>query len=487
MPLPPPKSICTDTDSILNEKRQIPVYTTNIYRKSYKIISTCPDDQSSLRHPHCRHPKNLEDYIVVSDNQFEVNFINRHCAACNGVSNVTKWHLHAECPEIMTTEFNSFKERNNYILRKCHLNIEPPHRKIAELTRCYKNDNVYVSTCPSYQQSEHQFNGYDMKKLEKACRKRRVSQNTIFKDPMTGEVYSNVYCFLCNNPDQIEIPWMCQVEDMSSSDDVTFSAMIGEFSNGGVRNGPCEDTEVQDKFTGTCRHLRCPMSTIPVRGQCVSTVEYSNGFTLYVLFKIEFLEGNASFSHVIRRSVERYIEELHKTSNTACGLCEMQFFQFESTLLYRLPLYTTKSCSVFALIDFVRSLVLKNANNLPRVCKGENGTTRFVLRLYQNKMPRVDIYHSTSEIGKRCILKPLQIDNVLLQDCPHFRMAVDDLFRLNPEMSALETYLNPHGFISVCTDAYFQMFGLSSAADNVELMLRQAIELVFMTLVFTLL
>jgi hypothetical protein len=88
-----------------------------------------------------------------------------------------------------------------------------------------------------------------MKKLEKACRKRRVSQNTIFKDPMTGKVYSNVYCFLCNNPDQIEIPWMCQVEDMSSSDDVTFSAMIGEFSNGGVRNGPCEDTEVQDKFT----------------------------------------------------------------------------------------------------------------------------------------------------------------------------------------------------------------------------------------------
>jgi hypothetical protein len=219
----------------------------------------------------------------------------------------------------------------------------------------------------------------------------------------------------------------------------------------------------------------------------VSTVEYANGFTLYVLFKIEFLEGNASFSHVIRRIAERYIEELHKTSNTACGLCEMQFFQYETTLLYRLPLYTTQSCSVSALIDFVRSLVLKNANGLPHVCKGDNGTTKFVLRLYQYKMPRVDIYHSTSEIGKRCILKPVQIDNVLLQDCPHFRMAVDDLYRLNPEMSALETYLNPHGFISVCTDAYFQMFRLSSAAVNVVPMLRQATEFLFITFVYTLL
>lgn len=163
--------------------------------------------------------------------------------------------------------------------------------------------------------------------------------------------------------------------------------------------------------------------------------------------------------------IENYISNLHKDSLTECGLCEMQYFQFQSTLLYRVPLYTTEKCPVSTLIEDIRSLVITNADTPPLVCDGENGDLVFImLKLYQKQMPRADIYHGTSYVGEKCKLRPTEIDRSLWQVCPRFHLIVDDLFKLSSYSSAIETYLNPKAYVSICVDTYFKLSGQSAAA-----------------------
>ena len=141
-------------------------------------------------------------------------------------------------------EFESFRERDYYILMKCPLGADPPDRKVEDLALC--SNTLYIDDCYTGNVHSH----YDTKKIEKACKKSSIYLNSYYQDPVSLIKYANVYCYLCNNPNQAETPSMCPTKGARSSNYLYFSAVISEGADDSVEgNGQCKAYEVPDRIT----------------------------------------------------------------------------------------------------------------------------------------------------------------------------------------------------------------------------------------------
>lgn len=236
---------CTNLEIMLNYPRQIYTHSNDA---SYRVIDSCPDVDMSNKFPFCENPAKLEDYVIVSNVENEKIYKNRQCAMCHGVHDVIEWELVQTFDNLMKMAFQSVEDRDAYVLKMSALKARPPNREIVEMAGCYY-DYMVIRSCA---QSNNIHSAYDIIELKKACYENRPNQNTIFKDSSTKRttLYTNIYCYLCNNPNQTEVPTLHETPENDLDMTIPFSSVIKKFNRDEqMGNGVCNQAQVWDNFT----------------------------------------------------------------------------------------------------------------------------------------------------------------------------------------------------------------------------------------------
>lgn len=235
---------CVDIDILLNRDRNLnfrPYY--NLW---FHVIDSCPSKDIDDAFPTCRKPAELIDYVLVSDRDEEKVFKNRQCAICHGEEDFVVWNVYTSCPEIVSKTFETIDEKNEFLLSECAFLSLPPNDSILEKTRCYADKDV-IDTC---------FNRNVSDELKEGCETELPFHNAMFFAGNTGEhtlVYSNIYCYLCNNPEEDKINDLCQraqlTEERVSNVLVSFSALLNiNVEETKSEYLPCRSQDIWDPF-----------------------------------------------------------------------------------------------------------------------------------------------------------------------------------------------------------------------------------------------
>jgi hypothetical protein len=193
---------------MLNSVRNISFGTGD--KRMYRFVDYCPDKNTSELFPACEYPVKLQDFVIVSDKANQKVFKNRHCAMCHGVADFNEWELTTWCEEVAVTNFQTFQERDNYILQNCMLNSFPPNKLIHELATCFYITETIQDCHGSKLWPEYG----DF--LKTACHKENPSQNTVYFDTWKKRAYKNVFCYLCSQSEYAVSTDICTSREYKS-------------------------------------------------------------------------------------------------------------------------------------------------------------------------------------------------------------------------------------------------------------------------------
>ena len=171
-------------NTIFNEK----------HKPRYFVIKDCPDtlDATAIK---CRGElkSSLDDIIWVTDKHTNTIFNNKYCAICHGVEDYSPWDIETNCLEVIDGQ-HSLSSVVTQIIDKCSLTVVPP-----------KNENHINNICLMPEISQCNMTGeweiYNQS-LEQACNSFKQIYVHESKDRSRKVVYGNVFCFLCNSPNE---------------------------------------------------------------------------------------------------------------------------------------------------------------------------------------------------------------------------------------------------------------------------------------------
>lgn len=122
-----PKPIsCLSIVRYLNHNRNLAHVPSAIFKtqvpESFRIVNRCPAGYNDVHVSQlCENPKELDDYLIVSDVTGDILFGNKHCAICHGARESVRWELFAyDCDSLFQrrVNFTSFEDRDNFVMKK---------------------------------------------------------------------------------------------------------------------------------------------------------------------------------------------------------------------------------------------------------------------------------------------------------------------------------------------------------------------------------
>lgn len=164
----------------------------------YRVIGACPKEQNFSLVQSCIFPQKLEDFIPVSGRTTGRVYGNRHCAMCNGETEVDLWTLYVvECNEYQPKTFKTFQESDEYILENCMLNAIPPRFDTASRLNCGHTTNLYISSC----NQTGMWEDYSRQLVNDCIGTSNRGSSVMYWVGSKMMIFANVFCFLCNMPD----------------------------------------------------------------------------------------------------------------------------------------------------------------------------------------------------------------------------------------------------------------------------------------------
>ena len=223
----------------------------------YRVEDRCPPGEKNITLiQKCSRPINgsLEDFVWVSDKVSGKIYQNRHCAYCNGVTELTNWLLRIFCSRIMTLETSTILDA--LLSSSCGTHNEVP--KIEEV-------RAEAFACHITTTNECNMTGlwktYDAA-IAKAC---KASYWPYFHESTTPGLvtsFRNVFCFLCNSmtvslPSDLKV---CKLRSYSGGRSEwisSFSALldIDDYLNLNRKTqywNRCDINEVWDDYMVSC-------------------------------------------------------------------------------------------------------------------------------------------------------------------------------------------------------------------------------------------
>ena len=234
---------CITANENLNNKRGMS--TAVPMSGPYRIVDTCPSDTNSTIAKRCTVKRALTDYMFVTSMHIYTVYANRHCALCNGKTDFLPWKLFSKyCPGLFSMTFQTFQERDDYIIDNCTLDAVPPADIPKQTFSCHQRR---IDTC----NMTGKWDKYDPF-IEHACLD--ASNSDIYEntDSLLPKLFSNVFCFMCNLQSKDAIPGMCNIAMLNGifnkapQSYVTFLELTGMSPDS---LNTCKTYEIQNPFT----------------------------------------------------------------------------------------------------------------------------------------------------------------------------------------------------------------------------------------------
>lgn len=210
--------------------------------KRYFIIDSCLDNINSETAKRCSGSTNnnatLEDLVWVSDRDSGRIFKNIYCAKCHGVTNVIQWQVFTTCFDILLANISTVLST---VLSDICSFIVDVTEKIAAATEKYR------CFLPKYTRCNETglWDKYDAN-LKQLCL--GFSATYIHPTILGGDLYKNVFCYVCNQRHPAIIQKLCRLTDNKSVAS-QFSALLDykRYTQPTIAVHECGIAEIMDK------------------------------------------------------------------------------------------------------------------------------------------------------------------------------------------------------------------------------------------------
>ena len=223
----------------------------------YRIVEHCPDiTENTTLDELCQNPAILADMAIVSGKVSGTVYGNKHCAECNGETDVAVWSMTIHyCPSFKYIMFRSFEERDNYVGNNCCLDAIQPDSFVL-LTRqkmeCYEDMPQQSRVC----NLTGLWDSYD-EQIEIACQNSSDLNHTISVVQTISKllyVFPSIYCYLCNVPNGQTSSGVCSIDDVSTVADsgIHPKSILNVKLNqrpGNSTSSKCQSFEIIDPYT----------------------------------------------------------------------------------------------------------------------------------------------------------------------------------------------------------------------------------------------
>ncbi|XP_072166366.1 uncharacterized protein [Diadema setosum] len=279
---------------------------------SYNFVTRCPEDWPpfSEERTKCELLPDVNDTLTIVPVSLggAVTFKNVYCALCHGVSppDLTGWKVNIHCgTDVQEDETNVIMER--YRRGMCTLRFDDDSVRCdtcSALRHCFASE---IRTCPTH---------YEGLVVKEGCERFRAPFADYRKQETYENIYRNMYCFECNNPNHTS----SGVETCISPTVITRAPIAGfpltilvNFqdrnivrvnNDGGVvqdENELCGKGQVFDVFNGVCRTISCSPGYQLLKGQCAMEVNCDTAkFSFEISYRVQNLTQCDSIVHVER-------------------------------------------------------------------------------------------------------------------------------------------------------------------------------------------
>ena len=189
---------------------------------------------------------------------------NKYCAECNYISlnEVTFIKLDANCPvrDINRIQRNATKkELLEYVYQMCSLTYQLPDTTPLHVVTgniCHDNEKV-IDYCKYGSQREK----------ESLCEAYSSPVNATLSNNKSA-VYKNIHCAECQGLSVIKTS--CPISDSRFSPDVSMKMLLDITSGVSEISNGCDDDQVYDEISKTCREVICPPMFQRVKNGCKS-------------------------------------------------------------------------------------------------------------------------------------------------------------------------------------------------------------------------
>ncbi|KAL4224919.1 hypothetical protein ACF0H5_015615 [Mactra antiquata] len=433
---------CVSLDEYYNAPRAVKIrVATNVF---YHIIDDCPSVVHSIQYPRCSVPRELEDYVFVSDVQTGRVYKNTDCAKCNGVKQYAEWQMATDCRT--QSETLSREEWYSHILTSCVMTPVLLDSTISQDFRCYPKER-YVEKC----NSTGTWKNLDSE-IQDACELENSKTNDMYYHaPIQGLVhtfaYQTAFCKLCNPLEVIEWSDLCvnilsPLYDYKSMSFMAFSVIINFVKAEETSLVPqCKQDQIWDPYKEVCVSVTCPVSSSYLNGKCEDMYKRLPGLTYDIFFRITSSQNEFSIE---------VLKDMHDTvtdviSNTHCYQCSSQIFTEHGTsnvyLIYLIQ--STKRCPEAYLLRKVKQMARNqqfHSNLSPNIT--------FVLDFSAttiNMKRKGSAYIVNTNCGKN-----VRVDQKMIDRCPRIPLAY---LELNVTDNDLKTERDG----SLCLQEYFEI------------------------------
>ncbi|KAL4224891.1 hypothetical protein ACF0H5_015587 [Mactra antiquata] len=396
---------CVEVGMYYNAPRRIT--TSSNFHISYHVINECSSIIDIYKYPRCYAPRDLEDFVFVSDPVTDRVYQNKHCAVCNGVQNYTEWLLITNCP--LQSESLTRDEWFAYIIKNCEITPIPPDSKAGQAFQCYQPENDHIEKC----NVSGDLQAMNMN-IKVACEFGNPQINNIFFDTnvfshMTNfDSFENVYCKLCNTADTEEWSELCDdivSTSLLSKSTSALSVILNFIKAEEISLKPqCKQGQIWDSFQAACMDVICPVSSMYLEGKCedmYTQFQVPTEGVYSVYFRIK--EGNTM--SLVWHGI---VNDLHDVvtgmiSNDHCVQCQSSVENgINGNIYFKYIMKTTEDCSKASLINLIHTWI-------------RNPHVFFISNIYSNitLIPDLD----TSQYGTYTIADPVIVNKCLH---PHY-------------------------------------------------------------------
>lgn len=240
---------CLTTSKFLRKRRRPDITTLSFYDSSYRFIDKCPRSERNLTLARlCSKPTDLSDLVVVTSNENGLTYANIHCASCHSQSDVQNWIVYVyipSCLDFLKQNFRSFNERDAFVAENCTFYLAPPKQSAGTISRCFYHSRQLVSHC----NATGLWKVYN-RDIEQAC-ENNVSKHYVvsIKQRAGGIVYSNSFCYLCNEAEYHPSSGLCPASVFQEPYDKTHLSMltiINMYATKTKNHQDCTSSEIYD-------------------------------------------------------------------------------------------------------------------------------------------------------------------------------------------------------------------------------------------------
>lgn len=239
---------CTDLAQYFNVERGLNA-TTEQFNVAFHIIDDCHSTESKYD-PLCSMPAELEDFIVVTDKANGRIYKNKHCAYCHGVQDYEEWDIITDCAGLNEIRFETFEERNIYVVNNCTIIPFPPKSQMKSKYRCVLPEDIEERQCVT-KHTENGNSSVDNENVEV------IRAACVIADPYLSDMfyvdkwYASIYCYLCDERTNINASYLCDVPTSFYQDkltDVKLTMMISHKSSDSDHFVPIERCNMSSKW-----------------------------------------------------------------------------------------------------------------------------------------------------------------------------------------------------------------------------------------------